>query len=70
MAYLPRTQATCAPHAHRRRLGLRSYITLWKQRRALARMEDWQKHDLGLTDHEVEAEAKRAPWDAPDNWRR
>jgi uncharacterized protein YjiS (DUF1127 family) len=70
MAYLSRPQATCAPRGYRQRLGLWSYITLWKQRRALARMEDWQKRDLGLSDHEIEVESKRAPWDAPDNWRR
>ena len=69
MAYLPRTQASCASPAHHRRPGLRQYINLWKQRRALARMEDWQKRDLGLTDHEIEAESRRAPWDAPDTWR-
>jgi hypothetical protein len=33
-------------------------------------MEPWQKRDLGLSDHEVAVESKRAPWDAPDNWRR
>jgi uncharacterized protein YjiS (DUF1127 family) len=70
MAYLAHSQTTCARHGHRQRLGLWSYLTLWKQRRALARMEPWQKRDLGLSDHEVAVESKRAPWDAPDNWRR
>lgn len=70
MAYLSRTQTACAPRAHRQRLGPWAYITLWKQRRALARMEDWQKRDLGLSDHEIKAESNRAPWDAPDTWRR
>ena len=68
MAYPSRTQATCAPQGHRQRLGLWSYITLWKQRRALSDMEDWQRRDLGLSDHEIEVESNRAPWDAPDNW--
>ena len=68
MAYLPHTQANCAPQSPRRTLGLRAYFSLWKQRRALTRMEDWQKRDLGLSDTEIEAERRRAPWDAPATW--
>ncbi|WP_306153298.1 DUF1127 domain-containing protein [Roseovarius sp. MMSF_3281] len=69
MAYIPHTQANCAPRFRRQPLGLRAYVNLWKQRRALARMEDWQKRDLGLSETQIEAERRRAPWDAPANWR-
>ncbi|WP_294622249.1 hypothetical protein [uncultured Roseovarius sp.] len=69
MAYLHHTQADCNTTAPRPRLGLRHYLALWQQRRNLARMEEWQRRDLGLSDREIEAEASRAPWDAPEAWR-
>jgi uncharacterized protein YjiS (DUF1127 family) len=69
MRYMPHTHAACAPSARRPRLGLRHYLVLWKQRRQLARMEAWQRHDLGLSAGDIEDEVNRAPWDAPDTWR-
>ena len=70
MAYLHHTQAHCNATAPKARLGLRHYLALWKQRRTLAQMEQWQRRDLGLSDREIEAEVSRAPWDAPRTWRR
>ncbi|MEY1556285.1 DUF1127 domain-containing protein [Yoonia sp. R2331] len=43
-------------------------IALHKQRKALARMDDAQLHDLGLTFAEAQAEASRPLWDVPATW--
>jgi uncharacterized protein YjiS (DUF1127 family) len=48
-----------------RRLG-----DLIRSRRALRRLDDHLLRDIGLTRHEAETEAARAPWDAPLHWRR
>lgn len=42
---------------------------LFAQRQALARLDDARLADLGLSRAEAEAEAARAPWDAPRHWR-
>ena len=42
---------------------------LAKSRRALLRLDDHLLRDIGLTRHVAEAEAARAPWDAPLHWR-
>lgn len=42
---------------------------LWRQRRALARLDDAALQDIGLTRKEAETEARRPIWDAPESWR-
>jgi uncharacterized protein YjiS (DUF1127 family) len=42
---------------------------LVRSRHALARLDDHLLRDIGLTRHEAEEEASRAPWDAPPHWR-
>jgi uncharacterized protein YjiS (DUF1127 family) len=69
MAYIPQSHTACSARPRRARLGLRHVFALWKQRRALARMEDWQRQDLGLSEHDIAVESRRAPWDAPETWR-
>ena len=49
--------------------GLRTMITLARQRRALASLDDEQLADIGLTADDVRCEASRAPWDIPAHWR-
>lgn len=44
--------------------------TLWRQRRALARLDDRALDDIGVNRAQAEAEARRPVWDAPDFWRR
>lgn len=56
-------------HRTSRRIGLMSYFDLYRQRRALAAMDDHQLRDLGLTRVEAQAEAARPLWDAPVHWR-
>ena len=51
-----------------RRTGLFGYLDLYRQRRALAKMDDAQLVDLGLTRDEAQAEAARPIWDAPNHW--
>ncbi|NDW44821.1 DUF1127 domain-containing protein [Ruegeria sp. PrR005] len=43
---------------------------LWRQRRALARLDDRALDDIGVSRAQAEAEARRSVWDAPDFWRR
>jgi uncharacterized protein YjiS (DUF1127 family) len=40
-----------------------------RSRRDLRRLDDHLLRDIGLTRHEAETEAARAPWDAPQHWR-
>ena len=65
------TDFTAAHIAHRhlpRRAGLMGYMDLYRQRRALAKMDAAQLDDLGLTRSEAQAEAARPFWDAPSHW--
>lgn len=43
-------------------------LGLWRQRRALARLDDAALDDIGVTRREARAEARRPIWDAPENW--
>lgn len=43
-------------------------LAVWKQRRALAALDDSRLADIGLTRQEALAEANRPVWDAPDHW--
>ncbi len=44
-------------------------LDLWRQRRALRRLDDDALRDLGVTRAQAEAEASRSVWDAPGHWR-
>jgi uncharacterized protein YjiS (DUF1127 family) len=44
-------------------------LELWRQRRALARLDAHRLADLGLDAIEACCEAKRPIWDAPFHWR-
>ena len=52
-----------------RKIGLMGYIDLYRQRRALAALDETRLADLGLGRQEAEAEAKRPVWDAPTYWK-
>jgi uncharacterized protein YjiS (DUF1127 family) len=45
------------------------YIDLYRQRRALAGLDDARLADLGLSRDEAETEANRPIWDAPVHWK-
>lgn len=49
---------------------LSAYLSLWRQRRALERLDSAMLQDIGLTRTEAQTEALRPFWDAPDHWHR
>lgn len=51
------------------RAGFMSYVSLYRQRRALANLDEHLLQDLGLTKSEAQTEAERPVWDAPHNWK-
>ncbi|WP_281857829.1 DUF1127 domain-containing protein [Litoreibacter halocynthiae] len=54
--------------AHRK-TGLMGYVDLYRQRRALAALDDSRLADIGLSRLEADAEASRPVWDAPAYWK-
>lgn len=58
---------------HRRGFSLPSLshmLGVWRQRRALDRLDDAALRDIGLNREDAAAEARRPIWDAPRSWRR
>lgn len=53
-----------------RRIAVSDVLGLFRQRRALAQLDDARLADLGLTRSEAETEARRPVWDVPVHWRR
>ncbi|HMO09510.1 MAG TPA: DUF1127 domain-containing protein [Paracoccaceae bacterium] len=70
MSTAARTDAPCLPRSS----GLfRRIARLLALRRSRARLADLDPHllrDIGLTQDEAQAEARRPAWDAPLHWRR
>ncbi|MDA7427461.1 DUF1127 domain-containing protein [Primorskyibacter aestuariivivens] len=44
-------------------------MALYRQRKALLRLDDHLLEDLGITRDEARREAHRPVWDAPDHWK-
>lgn len=44
-------------------------LALYSERRRLAAMPAERLADMGITQAEAQAEAKREFWDAPDHWK-
>ena len=57
------------PLPRRSRFSLSDFLTLARQRRALARMDDAQLRDIGVTQADAQAEAMRPVWDVPTHWK-
>ena len=53
-----------------RGLRLSTLISVWRERQALAALDEDGLRDVGLSKFEAESEAQRAPWDVPTHWRR
>jgi len=51
-----------------RAFGFMNYLALWRQRRALAKMDARQLADIGVTRDQARAEAARPLWDVPSHW--
>ena len=62
--YHNRTQAA----AKTRRFSFMDFLSLYRQRRALARLDDRALQDIGVTRAQAEKEAKTGFWDVPDHW--
>ena len=66
------TVKTLAQISHRarrpERRGILAYLDLYKQRRALAKLDQSRLNDIGVSRIDAEAEAKRPLWDAPSHW--
>ncbi|MEM6587191.1 MAG: DUF1127 domain-containing protein [Pseudomonadota bacterium] len=58
-----------ATTVNRGRVSLLDLLSLYRQRRALARLDAHALQDLGLTRGEAENEAHRSFWDVPAHWR-
>lgn len=52
-----------APFRRFRRVSLLDVIDIYRQRRALDRLDDHALQDIGLTREEARAEARRPIWD-------
>lgn len=61
--------ANTARHTSSHSVGLMGYIAVYRQRRALAALDNTRLADLGLSRHEVDHETNRPFWDAPANWK-
>ncbi|TNJ48627.1 DUF1127 domain-containing protein [Phaeobacter sp. B1627] len=48
--------------------GIVRAFSVQRQRRKLLTLDDRQLKDIGLTRRDVEAEARRRVWDAPQHW--
>jgi uncharacterized protein YjiS (DUF1127 family) len=68
---MPATLSHRALHGRRFSLlsALASAHETWRQRHALARLDDAALRDVGLTHEDVTRELRRGLWDAPDFWR-
>ena len=51
-----------------RRFSIMDFLSLSRQRRALAQLDDRALEDIGVTRAEAEKEAKNGFWDVPDHW--
>ncbi|WP_299850182.1 DUF1127 domain-containing protein [uncultured Roseovarius sp.] len=47
--------------------SLRDVLSVYRQRRALAQLDDAALLDLGITREEAETESRRHFWDMPEN---
>lgn len=54
-------------HRHHR-IGLFSYLALWRSRRALARLDARALDDIGINSEAAQREARRHLWDVPSTW--
>ena len=52
-----------------RAFDLDAVISLWRQRRALGRLDERALVEIGVTPAQARAEAARPLWDLPASWR-
>ncbi|MBZ0124420.1 MAG: DUF1127 domain-containing protein [Roseovarius sp.] len=66
MTYMTRTHGRT--RLQPRRGSLRDLLALWRQRRALARLDSRALDDIGISRTEARQEASRPVWDVPQSW--
>lgn len=71
---MTQTIANCCPAPQKSSQStlrlLATAMSTYRQRRALARLDDAALKDLGLSRHDAAQEANRPIWDVPAAWRR
>ncbi len=67
MAFLSNTQHACRP-APATRPSLLDLLSLYRQRRALGRLDKSALKDIGIAPEEAHTESRRSFWDVPANW--
>ncbi len=67
MAFLSNTHRSSAPRRSSR-MSLLDLFSLYRQRRALADLDDHALEDIGVTRAEANKEAKSGFWNVPDHW--
>ena len=67
MTFISTTHVRPCPSAPRR-VSLVNLLSLYRQRRALAKLDATRLADIGLTAKEADAEARRPFWDVPQHW--
>ena len=50
-------------------ISLGRVVDVWRQRRALANLDDSALEDIGVSFKDAHREANRAVWDVPNTWR-
>lgn len=59
------TAANCEPRRKARTPSLFTFLTIWKERRELAKLSDARLRDIGLHRIDATREAARPVWDLP-----
>lgn len=61
-------RATTSGRKHGVVAWLATALSIWRERRALARLDATGLDDIGRTAREADIEARRPVWDAPNRW--
>ena len=51
-------------------LDIGHFFRVWRERRALERLDADALRDIGISTHEAREETRKRIWDAPPNWLR
>ena len=68
MELLSRTHPATRSHPTRNG-GFRALVSLYRQRRALGKLDDTALNDIGISRADAMQEARRALWDFPAHWK-
>lgn len=70
MTYITEPRTTLPARNARRALpAIGALFNLWRQRRALAALDDAALNDIGVSRNSAQTEAARPFWDVPSHWR-